>query len=91
MLVKTRIIDVETRVHKMKEVADVTLKFSDPNEVTICTLWNNSVSKGEHKVFAEMAGKEVYIAIRPDVFNGKLQYQINTQVLPQLVQAAPSK
>jgi len=87
MLVKAKIIDVEMRMHKEKQVADVTLKFSNPADVCISTLWNNSVSKEEHKPFAAMAGQEVFMAIRPEIFNGKLQYQINTMILPQPVKA----
>jgi len=88
MLCKAKIIDVELRVHKEKNVADITLKFSDPAEVTISTLWNNSVAKGDHKPYAELAGKECWIAVRPEVFNGKLQYQVNTLVLPQVVKGS---
>lgn len=91
MLVKAKIIDTEMRDHKGKSVCDVTLKFSDPSDVTIVTLWNNVVAKEEHKPYAALAGQEVFIGIRPDVFNGKLQYQINTNLLPQVIKAPIAK
>jgi hypothetical protein len=90
MLVKAKVIDTEMRTHKEKSVCDVTIKLSDPAEAVVITLWNNSVQKDEHKAFASVAGQEVYIGLRADVFNGKLQYQLNTNVLPQLVKAAPA-
>lgn len=91
MLVKAKIIDTEMRTHKDKQVCDVTLKLTDPSDVCIVTLWNNSVARDDHKPFAAMAGQEVFMGIRCDVFNGKLQYQINTNVLPQAVKPALSK
>jgi hypothetical protein len=87
MLVKAKIIDTELRTHKDKTVCDVTIKLSDPAEAVVITLWNNSVQKDEHKAFAAAAGQDVYIGLRADVFNGKLQYQLNTNVLPQPVKA----
>jgi hypothetical protein len=87
MLVRAKIIDVETRTHKDKLVADVTLKFNHPAEAVVCTLWNNSVSKDEHKPFAAFAGQEVFMAIKPEIFNGNQKYQILTSVLPQIIKA----
>ena len=87
MLIKAKVISVEMRTHKDKAVCDVAIMVSDPTDVFITTLWNNSVSKDEHKPFAAVAGQEVWLAVRPEVFNGKLQYQINTHVLPQPVKA----
>ena len=91
MLVKAKVIDTEMRTHKEKTVCDVTIKLSDPAEAVVITLWNNSVQKDEHKPFAAVAGQDVYMGLRADVFNGKLQYQLNTNVLPQLVKVAPAR
>lgn len=89
MLVKAKIISAEMRTHKDKAVCDLAVMVSDPSDVFVSTLWNNSVSKEEHKPFAAVVGQEVWLAIRPEVFNGKLKYQVVTSVLPQIVKPAP--
>ena len=91
MLVRAKIIDVEERVYKEKLVADVTLKFSDPAEAVVCTLWNNSVAKGEHKAFAAAAGEECFLAIRPDVWNNQVKYNLVSNIAPQLIKAPAAK
>lgn len=91
MLVQAKIIDVDLRVHKDKQVADVTLKFAEPNEAVVTTLWNNSVTRGDHKIFSEFAGQEVLLAIRPEIFNGNLKYSINTMVRPVPVKPVGAK
>lgn len=91
MLVKAKIIDVEERVYKEKLVADVTLKFSSPAEAVVCTLWNNAVAKGEHKPFAAAAGQEVLLALKPDVFNGRLQYNLMSSFEPTILTPQKAK
>lgn len=78
MLVKAKILEAETRIHKGKEVCDVTIKVSDPAEAITCTLWNNSVAVGEHRQFIEHAGKDVYLSLAARVWQGNLQYSINS-------------
>ncbi|QIB64055.1 hypothetical protein [Kineobactrum salinum] len=65
MLVQAKIIDVDLRVHKDKQVADVTLKFSEPNEAIVTTLWNNSVSRGDHKIFRSSLVKTFCLRFAP--------------------------
>lgn len=85
MLVKAKIIEVETRDHKGKQVADVMIKTSDPSNVFVTTLWNNSIREGAHKPYAELAGHTCMIALRPEIFNGNIQYNLYTSVPPVAV------
>lgn len=78
MLVKAKILEAETRMHKGKEVCDVTIKTTEPAEAITVTLWNNSVAVGEHRQFIEHQGKEVYLALAARVWQGNLQYSINS-------------
>jgi hypothetical protein len=79
MLVKAKILETEVRLHKGKDVCDVTIKVSDPAEAITCTLWNNSVSAQEHRPFMENTGKDVFLALSARVWQGNLQYSINSQ------------
>ncbi len=83
MLVEAKIMDVEMRQHKGKSVADVTIKMTEPTQIVTTTFWNNQVMRDEHKVYAELAGETVRLALRePELFNDKIQYKINTAVAP---------
>lgn len=82
MLVQAKIIDVSLRTHKEKTVADITLIFSNPTQAEVIPMWNNSVSKDEHKPFAALVGHEVLLAVQPELYNGKLQYRLLSHVTP---------
>lgn len=84
MLCKAKILDAEMRQHKGKEVCDVTLKLTDPAEAVTTTLWNNSVAAGEHKQFFEHCGKDVWVSVQARVWNGSLQYSINSSTMLQV-------
>lgn len=78
MLVKAKLVDLELREHKGKQVCDMTLKLSHPSEAITVTLWNNSVSAGEHKIFENKVGKDVEVALQARVWNGNLQYSFQS-------------
>lgn len=83
MLVRAKIIDVELRTHKGKTVADVTIKFSEPAQAVVITLWNNAIERSEHKPFAEAVGQDVMIAVTPRIWNNEIQYNLLSSIAPR--------
>lgn len=74
MLVKAKLLDLDRRQHKGKDVVDLTFKLTNPGESITVTLWNNSVVAGEDKAYEKMIGKIIEVPLQIRVWNGNLQY-----------------
>lgn len=90
MLVEAKILSANLAPHmkdgqKVGDKCEIALQLSNPTQVELCTLWSSQVSREEHKHFMANVGKDVRLALRVEVFNGKIQFSINTQVIPVLV------
>jgi len=92
MLIIAKIVDCSIRKHLDKkstqyvDVADISFLVTEPAQPYTATIWAASVAKGEHKVFADCITKgEFLIAVKPEIFNGRLQLSLNTSVKPKLI------
>jgi len=85
MLIIAEIIEVEKRLHKEKQVVDITLKLSSPTEYIVTTMWNHSVVAGDHMPYEELVGQKCVMPVTLDIFKDKQKYQINNTALPKAV------
>lgn len=77
MLTIAKLIDFEIRHHKEKPVCDLCFKL-DNGEVIRCTLWSNSIEQNLHHPYQGLVGEKLVVDIKPDIYNSKLTYQLNT-------------
>jgi len=93
MLILLNVMGVTVRDHMDKKtqqnvkVADVYLAPSDGGQPLMSTIWSEAVVKGEHKQYQELVGKEALISGRFKVWQGNLQFELNTNVKPKLINA----
>jgi hypothetical protein len=71
-----KILAVVERRHKDKPVADIVLMSTNGGAAITVVCWNPSYEKGDHKFYQQLLGNVAVCDIRPDVFNGSLQYQL---------------
>jgi len=95
MLAQAKILSADVVDHikkgtgEVQKKCEVALQFSQPTEVHICTIWNDSVNKGEHHLYQQLVGKTALVAVRHELYQGKQQVSLVTSVQPvELVSSA---
>lgn len=84
-------IRVTEDTHKGKKVCRILMLDSSENPIQV-TLWANSIAEGHEIPYLQMEGKKAWVDLRPEVWNGKLQFNLDTRFKPQEVnpkKAAP--